>query len=128
MDLIPKSYFWGDVFDNFLTTNDHNCKCDIYEEEGKYYIEADFPGFKKEDISINFDRGYITVKAMKKQETKDNNKNYIRRERKMSSIERSFYLGDVNQNEIDAQFKDGSLLIEIPKTEQESSKKQIEIK
>lgn len=128
MDLIPRSYFLEDVFDNFLTSHDQNFKCDIYEKEGKYYIEADIPGFKKDDIKVEFNRGYLTIKAIKKEETKDKDKNYIRRERKMSSIERSFYLGDIEQDHINASFENGALLIEVPKADQEKHKKQIEIK
>lgn len=131
MKMVPRRYYLDDIFDDFLSTRkENNMKCDIYEKEGDYHIEMDIPGFKKEEISIEANDGYLTIKAEKNNEIdeKDEDKNYIRRERSYGQIERSFYLGDLDQDNIEASFKDGMLKIKVPKKEILDNKKKIEIK
>ena len=45
MNIIPKSFYLDDIFDNFDSTRNNNMKCDIYEKDGDYHIEIDIPGF-----------------------------------------------------------------------------------
>ena len=129
MKLIPRDdFFLEDVFSDFLSSKDTNSfKCDIYEKEGKYYIELDTPGCSKEDTSIECDNGYLTVKVSKKMENNDEGKNYIRRERSAKEYSRSFYVGDVDTDKIKANFKNGCLTIEVPKEEKIETKKTIQI-
>jgi len=130
MSLFPKKYYLGDdFFDNFFEpTVKNQMKCDVYEKDGKYHIEMDMPGFDKENINVECENGYLTISADKKAEENDEGKNYIRRERTSSSFSRSFYVGDVNADEIDAELKKGTLKVTVPKLKEETSKKQIEIK
>jgi len=124
--MLPSRIF----FDNFLDemdfkSNDLRCKCDIYEEGGVYYILMDAPGFKKEDIAVEFEKGNLRIVLEHKEEEKDNRK-YVRRERiSMSKYERSFYLGEVLEDEIKAEFKDGILKISVPKLSKEEPVKKI---
>lgn len=131
MDLIPRKFYLDDIFDDFISSKkEQNMKCDIYEKDGNYHIEMDVPGFKKEDISIEASYGYLTIKAEKNSENneEDEDKNYIRRERSYGAYERSFYLGDLDQDKVEAEFKDGMLKISVPKKEEVNNKKMIEIK
>lgn len=131
MDLIPRKLYLDDIFDDFITAKrEQGMKCDIYEKDGDYHIEMDVPGFSKEDISVEAKDGYLSIKAEKKNEVneEDSNKNYIRRERVYGKYERSFYLGDLDQDKIDASFQDGVLKISVPKKEVIDNKKVIEIK
>lgn len=131
MDLIPRKFYLDDIFDDFISTKrQQNMKCDIYEKDGIYNIEMDIPGYSKEDISLETKDGYLSIKAEKTNEIneEDKNKNYIRRERTYGKYERSFYLGDLDEERIDAEFSDGVLKIAIPKKEQVENKKVIEIK
>ena len=116
-----------DFFDDFLPLRrENNMKCDIYEKDNKYFIDMDIPGFNKEDIDISLKNGYLTIKAEKKDAKEENDdKTFIRKERSYVKTERSFNLGNVDEDHIDASFKDGVLSIVIPKTEEE--KKLIEI-
>ena len=102
-------------------------QCDIYEKDGIYNIEMDVPGFNKEDIKMEFTDGYLTILAERHTEEKDNlDKKYIRRERKMhQKCERKFYVGDINDELIKAEFKDGMLLVSIPKEEKVKETKRI---
>lgn len=128
MNLIPRKFYLDDVFDDFFVSSEkNNMKCDIYEKEGKYFIEMDLPGFNKEDINIDMDNNYLTISAEKNSEEEDNSKNYIKRERFYNKYQRSFYVGNVSENLIDAKFDKSTLTVIIP-IEEEKNKKQIEIK
>lgn len=128
MNLIPRNFFLDDLFDDFLTSKDtNNLKCDIYEKDGKYNIEMDAIGFNKEDMNILYDNGYLTVELSTNEEKEDKKKNYIRRERYQKDYKRTFYVGEINSEEITANFKDGVLKVTVPKQEKIESKKKIEI-
>lgn len=133
MSMIPRKYYLDDIFDNFLTAPEESkLKCDIYEKDGDYHIEMDVPGFDKKDISIECDKGYLTITAEKTvnndEDDSNNSKKYIRRERSYGKYQREFYLGDIEADKIDANFKDGVLNITVPKKEEIVTKRQIEIK
>ncbi|HBA37443.1 MAG TPA: hypothetical protein DCY94_01840 [Firmicutes bacterium] len=130
MNLIPRKFYLGDDFfdDFFEPALKDQMKCDIYEKGGNYNIVLDAPGYDKDDIKLECDNGYLTISAQKVEEDKDEDKNYIRRERRVGSFSRSFYVGDVDADQIDAEFKNGTLKIVVPKLEEQPSKKQITIK
>lgn len=128
MNLIPRKFYLDDIFDDFAISKSDNMKCDIYELGGDYHIEMDIPGFDKKDISIETKNGYLTVIAEKNNETNEDEKNYIRRERSYGKYERSFYLGDLDSEKVEAVFKDGMLKITVPKKDEIENKKVIEIK
>jgi len=130
MNLIPRKYYLGDDFfdDFFEPALKDQMKCDIYEKDGNYHIELDAPGYDKDDITLECDNGYLTISAEKTDEDKDEGKNYIRRERRYGKFTRSFYVGEVDTDSIDAEFKKGTLKITVPIVEDKPSKKQITIK
>lgn len=130
MNLIPRSFFFDDDFDDFFkpVMRRNDVKCDIYEENDEYHIEMDIPGYDKKDINIEVKDGYLTIKASKETEDKEESKNYIRRERVVGSFTKSFALGDVDTDKIDAKFENGILNITIPKQEVVDNTKTIEIK
>lgn len=125
MDLMNRDF--DDFFDMLPIRRDNRMKCDIYEKDNKYYIEMEVPGFKKEDIDISLKDGYLTIKAEKKtsNEEKDENKKFLRKERNYFKTERSFNLGNIDEENIDASFENGILIIVIPKAEE--NKRTIEI-
>ena len=125
--------FFDSIFDNFMdegTDNFDVMKCDVYEKDGAYHIEADIPGFKKDEISVDCEDGYVTISAEKntENEEKDENKKYIKRERFYGKTVRKFYVGDVDSDKIQAEYKDGMLELVVPKEEKLPNKKSIEIK
>ena len=129
MNIVPRRFFLEDLFDDFddMNVKPVNMKCDIYEKDGNYCIEMDLPGYDKKDIDINFDNKYLTITASKEEEEKDEEKNYIRRERSYGSYKRQFFLGDINEEEIKAEFNNGILKVVVPKKEVIDTKKKIEI-
>lgn len=129
--LPSRKYYLDSIFDNFMdgTENFDVMKCDVYEKDGAYHIEADIPGFKKEEISVDCEDGYVTIQAENNAENnqEDDTKKYIKRERFYGKTVRKFYVGDVDEEKIHAEFKDGMLELIVPKQEKLPSKKSIEI-
>ena len=102
-------------------------KCDIYEKDNMYNIVMDIPGFDKEDINIETDKGYLRITATRSKEEEEDDKNYIRRERIYGSYQRSFYLGELDEDNIIAKFENGTLNVKVPKKKEIETKKTIEI-
>jgi len=130
MNLIPRNDFFDDAFDildsSFLKNN-NIMKSDIYEQNNNYVIEIDLPGFDKNDVNIDYYNEYLTIKASKKEENEEKGK-YIRKERYYGEYKRSFYIGEIDENNIKANFNNGVLKIVFPKEQiKKESKRQISI-
>ncbi len=96
-------------------------KTDVHEHEDHYEVDIDLPGFKKEEITLELDNGYLTVSAAKglDKDEKDNKGKLIRQERYCGSMQRSFYVGEnLTEEDIKASFKHGVLSLNVPKKEQ----------
>lgn len=105
-------------------------ECDIYEEDGKYVVEASAFGFNKEDVKVEAEDGNIIITAEKQEDDNDEKgeKKYLRRERHFhSKVQRAFYLGDIDEENIKASFNNGVLKVEVPKKQIESNRKYIDI-
>ncbi len=93
-------------------------KTDVRETDNSYELDIDLPGFKKDEISVQLDNGYLSISASKGLDKDEENKNgkYIRRERYAGSMNRTFYVGSqLTQQDIQAKFEDGILKISVPK-------------
>ena len=93
---------------------------DVKETDNGYQLDMNLPGFAKEDIKAELKDGYLTSNAESNtsNDEKDEDGNYIRRERYTGSCSRSFYVGDgVTQEDIHGAFKDGVLSLTVPKKE-----------
>ena len=107
--------FWGRT-NNKTTKN--LMKTDIREHDAGYELDIDLPGFKKDEIKVELENGYLTISATKSTDNDEQNKKgkYIRRERYAGTMQRSFYVGDdVTQEDIKAKFENGILRLSIPK-------------
>ena len=94
-------------------------KTDIHENEDNYELDIDLPGFKKEDIKLSLESGYLVIEAGKSLEKEKKGK-AIRKERYEGSMQRSFYVGEeVKEEDIKAKFEDGVLKLTVPKKEKE---------
>ena len=93
-------------------------KTDVRETDGTYEVDIDLPGFKKEDISVSFENGYLTVSTNKTldRDDKDKDSKYIRQERYAGSMSRSFFIGkNIPKEDIKAKYEDGVLRLSVPK-------------
>ena len=95
-------------------------KTDVHEHEDHYELDIDLPGFKKDEITIELNNGYLTVSAAKGLDEEENQKGkLIRQERYTGSMQRSFYVGDaVTEEQVSAKFEHGVLKLSVPKQEQ----------
>ncbi len=94
-------------------------KTDVHEHEDHYEVDIDLPGFKKEDINLELQNGYLTVTASKGLDKEDKQKGkIIRQERYTGTMQRSFYVGDsLTETDIGAKLEHGVLRLNIPKAE-----------
>lgn len=93
---------------------------DVKEKEKSYELEIEMPGYNKEDISVDFEKGYLTVSA-KKDEKQEEGKKYISRERHQV-CRRSYYVGEIDENGITAKYENGVLSVDLPKRIEEQPK------
>ena len=102
--------FFGDRRNGSIST-------DIRETEDAFVLEADLPGFKKEDIHIDVSDGALTINAERhsQHEEKDKEGSYLRCERSYGSFSRSFNMEGVDTEAIKAAFNDGVLTLTLPK-------------
>lgn len=129
MSFLPNRFYFDDLLDDFVkdTKEFGTMKCDIYEKDDCYHVEMDIPGFDKKDIMLNCEEGYLTIEATKEHNNEDNSKNYLRRERIYGKVKRQFYVGNVDSENIKAQFNNGVLNVTLPIKKLEDNKKRIEI-
>ena len=96
-------------------------KTDVRETEGTYELDIDLPGFKKDEVNLTLEDGYLTISAAKglDKDEKDKKGKYIRQERYAGTCSRSFYVGEgVEPTDVSAKFEDGILKVSLPKREQ----------
>ena len=133
--MVPSSFgenlldeFWNDPFDMdrmlprgrdplYGKHSKNLMKTDVRETEGSYELDVDLPGFKKDEVNVELNNGYLTIEAAKsldKDET-DKQGRYIRQERYAGSMSRSLYVG-LEPKDIRAKFENGILQLSIPKS------------
>ena len=104
-------------------------KTDIKDEGDKYVMEAELPGFDKEDIKLDISGNDLVLTAEHKAENEDKQDKYIRRERTYGSYQRSFDLTGIDTNNITAEYKNGILTLDLPKMQEvKPETKRLEIK
>ena len=132
--------FFGDTFDkHFFGGRDplygkhakNMMKTDVKETSNGYEMDIDLPGFKKDEVNVELDNGYLTISAAKglDKDEQDKEGRYIRQERYAGQCSRSFYIGDVRPENVAAKYEDGILHLTFPKAGQPElpSQKQIAI-
>lgn len=135
--LLP-SIFGNDFFDDFeksfpLRTFGRESsalgdlmRADVKENDDGYEVHLDLPGFKKEDVKAQLKDGYLTVTATRQSSLDDGkNEKFIRRERYMGSVSRSFYVGEsLTEEDIKARFDNGTLILSLPKVPEKKAEEE----
>lgn len=115
--------FFGDGFDRF----DSFC-ADVIDNGDYYLLQAELPGFQKEDIKIDLDKDTLTISASHNEVKREKKNRYVRQERYYNSYCRSFHIPGIRKEQITAAYKDGILEISLPKENAEIAEpKRIEI-
>ena len=137
MDDFTRGFFGDDFFNDFFpmmampmrmsrphrgnhfTSPLAEFKTDIIDNGDSYKLEADLPGFDKNDINIEFDDDLMTIKAERnfENEEKDDKTGYVRRERSFGSYSRSFDVSGIDTAKMKAEYKNGVLKLNLPKKE-----------
>ncbi|ENK1243585.1 Hsp20/alpha crystallin family protein [Clostridium botulinum] len=112
--------FFNDEFFSLMNNLQGNFKVDLKETAEDYLVEADLSGVKKEDITVEFANNYLTISAKRNSSIENKKENFVRQERHYGEFNRSFYINNVDENNIDASFKDGVLKIDLPKLDKEN--------
>ena len=132
--MMMPSVFGRDIFDDFMDGfafpdvskelyGKHAkqiMKTDVKELDNGYEIMVDLPGFKKDEVNVELENGYLTISASKglDKDEEDKKGKYIRKERYAGSMSRSFYVGDgITEDDIKAKYENGILKLSIPKKE-----------
>ena len=120
--------FFQDAFEANGNGSDFVPAVDISETDKSFELEVAVPGLRKEDFSISYDDGLLTISGERKLETENKEINYHTRETRYGSFSRSFQLPDnVNDSKISANYQDGILKVSMPKDEKKELRKTIKV-
>ena len=110
-------------FEDFPAWSGNGPAVDVREEENRYVVEAELPGMSEKDIEVKLDGSVLSISSKRQEEKEEEREGYLRRERRSSAFHRSFSLPtDVKSEAVDAEFKNGLLTIDLPKTEASKSR------
>lgn len=129
--LIPRKEnfdLFGELFSDplFEKREKQLMKTDVKEKDGNYLIDIDLPGYKKENIYISIENGYLTISAnIDKKVENEKRETFLHQERYIGKCSRSFYVGEnLKESDITASFKNGTLTIVFPKQTDEKTEKE----
>lgn len=126
LDNIPEIAAFRSFYAKSISKSISNME--LEENDSFYFLRAELPGMTKEDLSISFENHLLSVSGEKKEPTREENSRLLFSEIHYGKFSRSFkLLGNIHADKINAEFKDGILLVSIPKAEQAKPSK-IEIK
>lgn len=110
-------------------TNIAPCSTDIIEQDTQYLLRIDLPGFQKEEIHVDLEGDRLTISAQHHTETKSDDHNYIRRERRYGAVSRSFDVSTVDTSGAKAKYENGVLELILPKKQASvASNRRLEIR
>jgi HSP20 family protein len=96
----------------------------FFEKDGNYHVTADLPGISKDDLSVTFEDGTITISGKKVSSKEEEDANYYMKETHYGSFSRSFRVpGEVHADKVEATYKDGVLTVILPKSEESKTTK-----
>ena len=125
----PFDALWNSFFDNVMDRSEIGFRTDVKEKDDKYIIDAELPGMDKEDINVEMDDNYLTITANNEHYEEEEKEGYIRRERRKGNYRRSFYIENIKEDGVEAEYDNGILEITLPKKEETVTKKKtIDIK
>ena len=121
-DVFNEPFFHGGLAPFASDWGAQSFRVDVKDTGDAYELTAELPGMKKEEVSLSYENSYLTIEAKKEEQkdAKDDDGNYIRRERSTGSMSRSFYIDGIDETKASAEFKDGVLKVMLPKQSKEA--------
>ena len=128
MPIYRPAHEFDDFFPGMSKAMMNAFNTDIIDTGDAFELNAELPGFKKEDIKISVEKDFLTISAERKQEENEEKPNFVKRERFYGSYSRSFDLSGINTEAISAAYNNGVLTLILPKIKEEApASRQIEI-
>ena len=125
--LLPGTWL-RDFFADDLFSGPALIKADIFSQGDTLVIEAELPGFSKDEVTVRVEDHKLTISAQRKAENEEKAENYLRRERSLSRVCRTFLIEDLDPESIRASFTNGLLRLTASKPLEPAAKtKEIEI-
>ena len=133
MPSIFRESLFNDFMNDFAATNNERepyrsqtpdlMRTDVRERDDSYDVEIELPGYKKDEIKMMLEDGYLTVSAVKVIDKTEDSK-YVRRERFVGNVRRSFYVGNkIREEDIHPKYENGVLSFSVPKEQKVVEKK-----
>jgi len=116
LDRVFENFFNDSVFPSFFS-NSGMMKVDIRDAGDKFILETELPGVNKDNINIDIEDGRLSIAVNQQEQNEDKQENYVRRERRCTSMQRSFALDNIDADKINAKLENGLLTLELPKLE-----------
>lgn len=123
MDFLSRNTIFDEPFDIFGHSDPVHS--DFYENGNEYVLEIDLPGYKKENMKLHYENGYLNIYA--NQEETGESVTYFRKERYRGNYQRSFYVGPIDNKKMKATYQNGILTIHLPKIDPPAQEKNIKI-
>lgn len=131
----PSFSIFNDMLDDFFTEVRpsgrslvcDSFKVDVREDDNNYIIEAELPGVKKDEIEISLNEGKLNISVIRDEKIEEVKKNYLHKERRFCSMQRSVYLSEADNAGITAKLENGELTVNVPKKKNIDSTVKIEI-
>lgn len=125
--VLANSWFHDFFADGFFGSQS-SLKADVFSDGEKLVIEAELPGFSKDEINVKVNDNQLTISAQRKDTKEEKSENYIRRERSVSQVCRTFVLDNLDPDQVQASFENGLLRLTVPKPQELEPKiKEIDI-
>ena len=124
----PERFLDSFFDDDFFTGFSYGKNVDIYQEDGNYVVEVDLPGFKKEEINLEFKGDILTITANKTEREEKEERNYLYRSRRCQSFTRQIRFSEIDKDNVAANFEDGILMVNLPVLKHEETTNKIEVK
>ena len=106
----------------------HLLRTDVRETEDAIEADIDLPGFKKDEIQVHLENGYLTVSAEKHADKQAGKGKYLRQERYSGTVSRTFYVGDaLKPDDVKAKYEDGVLVVSLSKKAPEAIEQRSQI-
>lgn len=128
-DLLEREFPWPrhNFFNTAMELNNARFKTDIKEIEDAYILEAELPGVDRENIDLEINSDYLTIRVNNEEVIEEDNDNYIRKERHSGTYQRNFRLNNVKVDDVNAEYINGILHVNLPKAEKSNSNRKIDI-
>ncbi len=123
------SFFNDNMFEPFNKMNGKltSFLVDVIDDGDKYIVEAELPGFEKENVKVEYRDQHLSIIASRVTKDTENKANYIRRERSWGEFKRNFYVDNIDPDRINANFENGVLQVTLHKQPLKNDSRQIKI-